>query len=332
MPDEPVVTQKEMEALLDKDGQPEEQSSEEAPVTGVAMLLRQAPEDTETADVDRPYLDDANNSTAVSLAQLLLDVLDLEATVQVAGTQLSAYDEFECALAANACLETFDITPGGETGFFSVDPSLAHVAVDKFFGGKGEPLADSAGQPVTATARRVVRHLLEGLQTALGEAWRPHMALEFSLLKPDPQREPPATDSKVVISTFTADWVHSSGELKIALTTSLLDAVREQRNLRINSPPKKQSQTWGKDLKGRIDDVNVELSSIFGEVELDLTELLRLQPGDFIPMKIQRVVQVCVQGVPLFDATVGVSNGFAAAKITSRRVDKRASSQNRAGV
>ena len=54
------------------------------------------------------------------------------------------------------------------------------------------------------------------------------------------------------------------------------------------------------------------------EMEMSLADILKLKPGDIIPIDMPNTVVLEAEEIPLFRGTMGVSRGNTAVKITDR--------------
>jgi flagellar motor switch protein FliM len=60
----------------------------------------------------------------------------------------------------------------------------------------------------------------------------------------------------------------------------------------------------------------VNLSATLTEVEMNLRQVLKLKPGDIIPIKMPDTVSAKIENIPMFKCTFGEHGDKAALKIT----------------
>ncbi|HAD08137.1 MAG TPA: flagellar motor switch protein FliM, partial [Porticoccaceae bacterium] len=62
----------------------------------------------------------------------------------------------------------------------------------------------------------------------------------------------------------------------------------------------------------------IEVSSELGQAELSFKEILKLAPGDVIPLDVPEELTLFAESVPILKGTFGDSNGKNALKITGK--------------
>jgi flagellar motor switch protein FliM len=72
---------------------------------------------------------------------------------------------------------------------------------------------------------------------------------------------------------------------------------------------------WAKALREEIKIAEVELWANLAQTTLSVDQLLKLKPGDIIPIEMPKQVVTMVEDVPMFRATYGEHNEKAALKI-----------------
>jgi flagellar motor switch protein FliM len=61
----------------------------------------------------------------------------------------------------------------------------------------------------------------------------------------------------------------------------------------------------------------VELVAILAKANATLNDLLKMKPGDVIPINVNEILPVLVDGVPIMDAHYGVYNGRYALRVNN---------------
>ena len=62
----------------------------------------------------------------------------------------------------------------------------------------------------------------------------------------------------------------------------------------------------------------MEVSSELGYAELSFKDILKLKPGDVIPLDVAEELTLFAEGVPILKGTFGASNGKNSLKITGK--------------
>ena len=73
---------------------------------------------------------------------------------------------------------------------------------------------------------------------------------------------------------------------------------------------------WGEMLRQQLRDVQMGVSSVLAETQISLGDLMRLKPGDVVPIDLPKAIDVLVEDLPVFKGQFGISEGNKAVKIT----------------
>jgi flagellar motor switch protein FliM len=95
----------------------------------------------------------------------------------------------------------------------------------------------------------------------------------------------------------------------------MIEPFREQLDAGIQSDRGGRDERFICSLKEQIKDAEIEIGSVLAKPQLTLGQLLNLKPGDVIPIDMPRSVDLCVDNLPIFSGSFGVSNGQNAVKI-----------------
>ena len=133
----------------------------------------------------------------------------------------------------------------------------------------------------------------------------------------------PANPAAVVVYTkFEIEIKSGKGECHVVMPYSMLEPIRAQltNNIEKNN---EQSQQWRADFATRVMESEVDIKGVFAESQISVKQLLELKVGDFIPLGNVRNVVFTANNTPLFEATVGVSNGLVSASVTQWHQHKK---------
>jgi flagellar motor switch protein FliM len=199
----------------------------------------------------------------------------------------------------------------------SVEPGLLLALMDGFFGGSGGGVVD--GQAAVApAAQRFLALVLRSLSSDFTAAWTPVSPLEIELVKQEtnPRLLPlgAAQDSLTVVR-FTAEFASIAGRIDWVLPDSLLAPLREALASDGANAPAVKQEPWAPELRSALQEAQVEIRAILAQAEISLRELVRLTPGDIIPIEPPQDVSLLVGDVAVRRGRFGVSQGRNALKI-----------------
>lgn len=265
-----------------------------------------------------PALDMINERLARHLQNSLYDLLRRPTEITVAEVRLEKFSEYIHALPVPTSLNMIRVKPLRGTALLVMDACLVFAMVDHFFGGGGRFNAKVEGREFTRTETRVMRMVLELVFRGLTEAWEPVLPLEFEYLKSEanPQFADVVRPAEVmVICGFKLELEGGGGELHIALPYSMIEPIRNLLDARLQTERSEGDARWLKSLRDEIRLAPVEVSCKLVELELSVAELLRLRPGDVLPMDMPERVTLYAEGIPAFHGRFGASQGRHAVQV-----------------
>jgi flagellar motor switch protein FliM len=208
-----------------------------------------------------------------------------------------------------------------------LNSSLIFTLVDSFYGGNGQGKSAPAGtgRPLTPTEKRIVERCLERAFKALIKAWSTIYTIEPTFIRQEvnTQITSPANPSEVTItSKFKVSLALGSGEFHLAIPYPSLDPVRSYLTATMDKPRENDSR-WSSEFADRVFESPLEIQGIIAETEITLSDLLSLKLGDFIPLGQTQSAQFYAEGIPLFEAAIGVSNGMISAQLPEPKTEQR---------
>ncbi|MCX8048650.1 MAG: flagellar motor switch protein FliM [Methylohalobius sp.] len=264
-----------------------------------------------------PTLDMINERFARYFRISLFNLLRRTAEVSVAGTQVLKFSEFIHSQFVPTNLNLIRFKPLRGRALIVMDPTLVFTAVDNYFGGSGRFYNKVEGREFTPMEFRLIRILLDLAFKDLREAWRPVLDIqpEYIHSEVNPQFANIVSPSDIVInSTVHIELEGGGGDLHIALPYAMIEPIRDLLDS-IQSDRGDVDVRWRKALHYEVMSSQVEVYAILLEKEMNLVQVLRLRPGDIIPVEMPKQVTLYAEEVPLFRGRVGVAHGHYAVKI-----------------
>jgi len=204
------------------------------------------------------------------------------------------------------------------TGMIMMDPKLVFIIVDNFFGGDGTIHAKIEGREFTATELRVIEKVVGMCFEDLTKAWEPILAVEFDYHSHEvnPHLANIVSPTEViVVSSFHIELDGGGGDLHVVLPYSMIEPIRSILDAGIQSDMSEVDERWGILLKEELMHAKVELTALFGEKELKVSDLLNLKPGDIIPIELPDAVTLMTEDMPVMRGDYGEYEGSLAVKI-----------------
>ncbi|HKK03672.1 MAG TPA: flagellar motor switch protein FliM [Gammaproteobacteria bacterium] len=265
-----------------------------------------------------PTLEMINERFARHFRISLFNLLRRSTEISVGGVRLEKFGEYVHTLPVPTSLNMIRVKPLRGTALFVMDARLVFTLVDHFFGGGGRFHAKVEGREFTLTETRVMRMVLELAFKDLLDAWGPVLPLEFEFINSEvnPQFANIVSPSEVVVvCSFKLELEGGGGELQLTLPYSMIEPIRDLLDAGIQSDRSEGDGRWLKALKEEIRLALVEVSCKLVEVELSVGEVLRLKPGDVLPIDMPERVTLYAEGIPAFHGRYGASQGYHALQI-----------------
>lgn len=264
-----------------------------------------------------PLLEIIGKSFAERGSVSLSALLGRDASIQFTSLESAKCPDAQAALPMPAAVAVVRLKPLPGFAFISAEPALLLTLLDGFFGGSGRATTDPQAA-VAPAAQRFLALLLRSFSGDFPIAWAPAAALEFELVK---QETNPrllqfggANDSMVVLR-FAVELGSQGGSIEWLLPDSLLAPIREVLSGEAGPEPVRKHEAWSPAITQALQDAQLETRAILAEAQISLRELVRLSPGDIIPIEAPQQVTLFAGDVPVYRGRFGVSQGRNALKI-----------------
>ncbi len=265
-----------------------------------------------------PTLEMVNERFSRQFRISLFNMLRRSAEISVGGVDMIKFSEYIHTLFVPTSLNLVKVKPLRGTGLLVFDPKLVYILVDNFFGGDGRYHAKIEGREFTPTEQRVIQMLVDLAFHDLREAWAPVMDLDFEYMSREvnPQFANIVSPTEVVVvSKLHVEVEGGGGDLHVTMPYSMLEPIREVLDAGVQSDRTDIDDRWITALREEVKSAEVELSSNLTEVELSLREVMRMKPGDVIPIDMPKCISLRAEDVPVFRGKLGVSNDNLAIQI-----------------
>lgn len=207
---------------------------------------------------------------------------------------------------------------GSQHALCVLDGRFVMQLLDQFFGGTGAAPAILPAEFSPAAEALIVR-LGMMIAVPLRAAWEPLTRIEFAPTRVETNASMLSVDSDdaMVVTRF--------GIAAGAAKPVFLDLLYPVAALKPHAPTltgkvldkAEADPAWRNGLTRSVMNVRFPIRSVLAEPMVPLQTLIDLKPGDVIPISFAADVPVMVGNDRLGTGTVGISNGFAAVRLTS---------------
>jgi len=300
-----AISEEEVSALLEKSG-----PSNVRPYDFTAQRINRT---------QLPMLEIISKSFAERIGPSLSTLLGRDATVQFTSLHSSKAGELQATLPVPASLVVVRLKPLPGSAFITVEPALLLALLDGFFGGSGRAIAEPRAA-IAPAALRFLALLIRTFSADLAAAWSPVTPLELELVKQEtnPRLMQLGAPQEVILALkFMVEFGAHSGRMDWLLPETLLAPIREALASDGGSAPARKHEVWAPALASGLMESELETRAILAQAQISLRDLVRLSPGDIIPIEPPQQVTLMAGDVPLYRGRFGISEGRNSLKILS---------------
>lgn len=325
-----ILSQDEVDALLQ--GITGESQKMDAPVEAAAPeggIREYNPASQERIVRGRmPTMDIVSERFARNVRIGLFKLMRKTPEVSLGGTKVIKYSAFLREIVVPTNFNIVSVKPLRGNGLVVCDPSLVFAVIDSLFGGVGKYHTRIEGRDFSATEQRVIRRLVDVITHEFNTAWNGiyPIELEYQRSEMQPQFANIASSSEVVVVTsYTLEVGDTIGTVHVCIPYSTLEPIRDVLYSTMHGDTTGSDGRWVNLLRSQIQSAEVTLSAELASTEATVGQLLSLKAGDFLELDMRPVIDCKVDGVPVFDCSYGMSNGFYAVKVNNLLTTSQAS-------
>lgn len=188
-----------------------------------------------------------------------------------------------------------------------IDRQQLMAVVDSFYGGDG--VAQTGSDCLSPAESRFLERIVKAFCEVMGAAWRP---IEELTANPTDDLFEHADVALQVFEISCEGWPSFTLECRYPLE---LLTLLPRRTPAGDVEAEFDGVVWEKSLSNNALNVTFPVRAVLAEPELPLSQLIRLRPGDVIPIRLPALMDLTVAGVPLAKGSIGDSDGRAAFRI-----------------
>lgn len=265
-----------------------------------------------------PALDRMNERIAKRLRGLLEPYLRIQPKVTAEPVAVRRFEAWRSEQSDFTALSLYRFAPLNGGVLLALRPEFVARLVDSYYGGSGLAIRQGARE-FTATEERVLARLTDAVMEHVAAIWadiapvRPQLSsretnIAFATLARD--------DEPVALARFVVETPGGKpATIDILYPVAALRTVESELAARLHEDASSKSEAWRKRLNAAVGEVRIEARTVLARPELSVPELMRLAPGDVIPISLPSLVPLLVAGRPIAQGTIGDNDGRAALKI-----------------
>ena len=266
----------------------------------------------------------------------LFNLLRKTVEIGVVGINVVKFSEYLRNLFLPTSLSLVKMHPFRGTALVTFDPKLVFSAVDYYFGGLGKFAFRIEGREFTVVENRVIGIMLERFFEDMKPAWEMVEKIEFEAVghEVNPQfANIVGPTDPVVVLEMSVDLEGVGGEVHMVIPYQMLDPVREKLESGTQTEGGELDERWLQALHHEVEGINVKLDCQLTEAQMRVSDVLKMEPGDIIPIEMPDNVLLRVDDVPVVRGRLGMHDGCKAIRVTEGvevpdlvlKVDKKSS-------
>lgn len=265
-----------------------------------------------------PALDRMNERIARSMRELLEPFARTKLRVTAQPVALRSYEEWQAEQPDFTSLSLYAFKPLKGGVLLVIEPAFISRLVDSFYGGSGVS-GLTRPKEFTGAEENFLTRLAEQLIGAVAGGWS-----EIAAVKPQLRsRETNVAfatlarpDEAVAVSRFEIQaGSDDPSVVEIVYPGAALRSVEAELAAKSIEDVGVRGEEWRERLGSALGGVRVKARTVLARPELTLSELMKLQAGDVIPVSLPLQVPLLVEGRPIAHGTIGEHDGRAALKI-----------------
>jgi flagellar motor switch protein FliM len=266
-----------------------------------------------------PVLDRLNERWVTDFQRRLGDLIRQPVEVALQQVTLTPYGDWIASLPVPTSLNVCSVKPWPRSALVAVEGKLLFLLVDKYYGGGGKLPAASIRESLTPTESRINKIVVDLLTEHFRRAFAPVATLEFAHLQTEtnPNYVNVATPSETVVVTRVEVTIAEGvgGAVTLVLPLISFEPVRDKLAEGLKTVSAESRQRWQKSLRAQLENTQLELTSVFLEAEVSMRELLKMKPGDVLPIEMPKTATLRAGSRPLLRGKFGRSRGYNAVSV-----------------
>ncbi len=251
------------------------------------------------------------------LASFFSGLLRTVCEITVVQIEEQRYYEYNNALPDTALVGLVEMRPEnkryeGSTFILDMSTSVGFYLVDRVLGGPGSGF--NLSRDYTDIEIAILTNIIDKITQRLQETWQNNLPISANLAEIQTNArllQVFAPEDVVLIVILNVKLGQVEGNLNICMPAEFLESVMHTFSLRYARPAKHQDRDKEEQKESiileNVCESDMEIRVIFDQFQLELQEIMQLQPDDVIPLakRVDSDVLVTVDKIPWFTAKLG---------------------------
>jgi flagellar motor switch protein FliM len=266
-----------------------------------------------------PTLEMLSKSFAARFTKSLSSLLARELSVEFDGLSNAKVNQILASLPSPTSIASVSLRPLPGAALVKMEAMVLLGLMEAFYGGNNR--ASNEGQSITSSAaQRFLTILIRSAGPEWSAAWAPVVALEFDLQKIESNPrflQIGGPQDILIVAKFVVSLGSISGSIEFLIPETMLAPVREALAADSAATSAQPHVAWAPVLAASLQLAKIETRAVLTEAKISLGELVKLVPGDVIPIEAPDHVTLLAGDVPLYTGRFGVSQGYNALRVIS---------------
>ena len=265
-----------------------------------------------------PALDRLSERMARRVRDVIEPFAQVKPSVSASPVAIRRFENWRTEKPEFTSLHLYRFRPLKGGLLLAIDPEFISSLVDAFYGGNGSALSKKATE-FTPTEERLLIRLVDAITNALAEVWSEVMPVSLQLTSRETntayatlvRREDPVAISRYTIST----GAFRPTEIDVVYPVSSLRTVEGELAAKMLDDGGFVGHEWRERMVAALGNVHVHACSVLARPTMKLPDLMRLAPGDIIPIDVPTLIPLTVEGRIVARGTIGEVGTRAALRI-----------------
>ncbi len=218
------------------------------------------------------------------------------------------------------CCSLYTLRPVGGTGMIAVQPELVRALVDCTYGGSGMIDRSGSVQELTPTEEGLYTRLADAIMGVTASVWADTATIDPVLRSREHNPAfivPAASDDVLIQCRFRVDFAHGDHAwVDIIYPLAAIAAIEKQVSGPTESADPRAASHWRAQMAAAARNIRLDARIVLARPELSLADVMRLAPGDVIPVTIPAHAPLIVEDQTIAFGTIGEWEGQAALMIS----------------
>ncbi len=283
----------------------------------VAMPFKLGAESCATTSA-LPALDRMNERLARRLRTTVEPLARTKLKVIPQQIQTLTFKEWQEAQSDFSSLSVMAFMPHNGLVGLVIEPMLISRLVDTYYGGSGN-IQPTCAKEFTPTEEKMIEKLFQAWVASLEEVWREIVPASFRLRTRESNvgyATFARSEETMAVARFVFEF-NSGQPSSIDLIYPIATLRHVERDLATSNKDEHgpRGHEWRRNLHKAVREIRFKARTVLARPDLHMSELIKLSPGDIIPVNLSSMVPLIVQEREIALGTIGEHNGRAAFKI-----------------